>query len=284
VETLRKEGLHAKFLQLDVTNRKSIRNVRSKLSDRHGGIDLLVNNAGVSEECPELFPTPEEQMEAIMETNYFGTMAVYDTLKPIFNKGTRVVNVTSSAGLLSIVALWKTYNKEAALELKQRLGADDLGIIELNEIMWNYENTYRADNQGEYGWPVGGVSIKAPTPKAYVVSKLGVSALTRLQQKDFHVEQDIAVNHVHPGWTETDLSKKAEATNVRTLTPEEAAKTIIYASLLPPNTDVRGQLIWENGELVDWVNDTPTLPKLVMKEEYRQEYFATFNKQGTAHS
>ena len=49
------------------------------------------------------------------------------------------------------------------------------------------------------GWP----------NSAYVVSKVGVSALSRIQQRELAKEgcmPDIVINHVHPGYVDTDMS------------------------------------------------------------------------------
>ena len=50
----------------------------------------------------------------------------------------------------------------------------------------------------EEGWP----------DSTYVVSKVGVSALSRIQQKTFDIDlrEDIVVNHVHPGYVDTDMT------------------------------------------------------------------------------
>lgn len=54
-----------------------------------------------------------------------------------------------------------------------------------------------------YGWP----DMSHYT--TYNVSKVGVSALSRIQQRHFDADPrpDIIVNHVHPGWVDTDMSE-----------------------------------------------------------------------------
>ena len=44
---------------------------------------------------------------------------------------------------------------------------------------------------------------------SYIVSKIGLSALTRIQSRQMEADQraDIAVNHVHPGFVATDINK-----------------------------------------------------------------------------
>jgi len=45
---LEKEGLHPKFHQLDIDDQESINRLRQFLVDTYGGLDVLVNNAGIA--------------------------------------------------------------------------------------------------------------------------------------------------------------------------------------------------------------------------------------------
>ncbi len=47
VKFLKQEGLDAKFHQLDITDEQSIARLRGHLEEKHGGLDILINNAGV---------------------------------------------------------------------------------------------------------------------------------------------------------------------------------------------------------------------------------------------
>ncbi len=65
----------------------------------------------------------------------------------------------------------------------------------------------RAAKKGNYarkGWPDTQIS-------AYSVSKVGLCALTRIQQHHFEQEddrrEDIIVNSVHPGYVITDMTQ-----------------------------------------------------------------------------
>lgn len=55
----------------------------------------------------------------------------------------------------------------------------------------------RGDHE-KYGWP----------NSAYCVSKVGASALTRIQHRELLADsrEDIVINHVHPGYVNTDMS------------------------------------------------------------------------------
>jgi len=54
----------------------------------------------------------------------------------------------------------------------------------------------------EYGWPEDKKYL------AYIASKIGVSALSRIQQRQFDQDpsQDRICNHVHPGAVATGIS------------------------------------------------------------------------------
>ena len=41
----------------------------------------------------------------------------------------------------------------------------------------------------------------------YFASKMFWSALSRIQQRQFSVDDDIVVNHVHPGFVDTDMTQ-----------------------------------------------------------------------------
>ena len=64
--------------------------------------------------------------------------------------------------------------------------------------MVNFVITAEAGTHSEHGWPF----------IAYIVSKVGLSALSRIQQRLMNDDprDDIVVNHVHPGFVDTDLS------------------------------------------------------------------------------
>ncbi|CAH6792577.1 unknown_gene_8868 [Phodopus roborovskii] len=77
LQQLQAEGLSARFHQLDIDDRHSIRALRDFLLKDYRGLDVLVNNAGTD---PTHFHI---QSEAAMKTNFFGTRAVCTELLPL---------------------------------------------------------------------------------------------------------------------------------------------------------------------------------------------------------
>lgn len=58
--------------------------------------------------------------------------------------------------------------------------------------------------------------VTSPTFQAYDVSKIGLSALTRIQQRHFakDLRPGIIVNSVHPGFVSTDMTKHFGGINI----------------------------------------------------------------------
>ena len=71
VAGLAREGLHPRYHALDITDEAAITRLRDLLREQHGGIDVLVNNAGV---C---FPADTQetlglQAKVTLGINYWG--------------------------------------------------------------------------------------------------------------------------------------------------------------------------------------------------------------------
>lgn len=46
-ENLKQDGLHAEFCKVDITNENTIEELKGYIQDQYGGLDVLVNNAGI---------------------------------------------------------------------------------------------------------------------------------------------------------------------------------------------------------------------------------------------
>ncbi|XP_008193964.2 carbonyl reductase [NADPH] 1 [Tribolium castaneum] len=104
----------------------------------------------------------------------------------------------------------------------------------------------KANKHQEAGW---GTS-------AYVVSKVGVSALTRIQQREFDKEapnRNISVNSVHPGYVDTDMTSHKGPWTI-----EQGARAPLFLALEAEN--LKGQYIWSNATVAQWDADKPPAP------------------------
>lgn len=83
---------------------------------------------------------------------------------------------------------------------------------------------------------------------------MAVSALSRIQQREFdetRPNDDILVNHVHPGYVDTDMTSHKGP-----LTIDEGAVAPSWLAVLPANNakNPKGAYVWYNKTIVDWVN------------------------------
>jgi 3-oxoacyl-[acyl-carrier protein] reductase len=93
-------GVNAAYAVFDVTEETAVQEGVKKLADKLGGVDILINNAGVGD-FGKIADMSSKQWEDVIRVNLFGVYyaakAVYPFLK---DKGEGdIVNVASTAGL-----------------------------------------------------------------------------------------------------------------------------------------------------------------------------------------
>lgn len=103
------DELGAHFVQLDVTDGASVDAAVASI-EAAGGLDVLINNAGVEGRLPDngiVTPadTTAEEMQSIFETNVFGLVRVTHAFLPLLQKSPSSVIVNVSSGLASLTDL-----------------------------------------------------------------------------------------------------------------------------------------------------------------------------------
>ncbi len=88
---------------LDVNDAAAVDELMAGLVDAHGGIDVLVNNAGLGGGGGVVEETSIDKFREIMETNYFGALRCIKAVLPSMRERAQgtIVNVTSQAGRLA---------------------------------------------------------------------------------------------------------------------------------------------------------------------------------------
>ncbi len=94
IELLRSEGLSPKYHQLDITSDESVAALKAFLLERYGGIDVLVNNAGVAYTHASTASAVEQATNTVA-INFTGTLNMLRVFTPIVKHHGRVVNVSS---------------------------------------------------------------------------------------------------------------------------------------------------------------------------------------------
>ncbi|WCM23572.1 SDR family oxidoreductase [Paraburkholderia bryophila] len=202
----REVGADARALQLDVTNPASIAAATERIRAELGRLDVLINNAAISNTNKRPGQSVEEyakttrpsnvsldEMRAVWDTNVFGVLAVYQAMLPLLRQApaARIVNVSSGVGSL-------TTNSDPAFP-------------------------YRA--------------IFGPV---YPASKTALNALTLAMALELEPE-GIKVNAVSPGFTKTNLNGYAG-----TETVEEGAREAVRVALLGADGPTGKFTRWEN--------------------------------------
>lgn len=121
-----REGGEALFKVCDVTSPGAFGELASCLESRWGGVDVLVNNAGVAA-AGHLGAIPEERWEWIMAVNLKAVIQGCRCMVPLMEAqgGGHIVNVASAAGIVSFPEM-SSYNvtKAAVISLSETLFAE----------------------------------------------------------------------------------------------------------------------------------------------------------------
>ncbi len=132
-------------LELDLADLASVHRGAMEVAERWGGLDLLINNAGVMAPPRQLSAQGFELQFAV---NHLGHFALTQQLLPLLRPGGRVVHVSSGASYFGRIAFddlqgeqrydaWAAYaqsklaNVMTALELQRQLNAQGAAVLSI---------------------------------------------------------------------------------------------------------------------------------------------------------
>ena len=126
------------YVQADISDQSQGRRLLDETIDRHGRLDVLVNNAGWTTVVPhhDLDALTDEIFRKTFEVNVFGTWWLTKAAIPLLRASDdgNIVNVTSIAGLRPIGSSMAYAMTKAALNHMTVLLAKSYGPIRVNAV------------------------------------------------------------------------------------------------------------------------------------------------------
>ncbi len=123
-EEIDRAGGTCMYLRADVTSEQDIEQLAESVSDHWGGLDVLVNNAGIAI-AGRTDETSMEEWRRIFEVNFFGVLRTTQAMLPLIAQGGHIINVASFAGIAAAPGL-VAYNttKAAVISFSESLRAE----------------------------------------------------------------------------------------------------------------------------------------------------------------
>ena len=155
---IKSQGGSSDIVRADVTDYESMKNLVDTVLEKHGQIDVLVNNAGFTSQNRYLLDTTYTEAEDVVRVNLLGPFFLIQAALPSMLKrssGT-IVNVSSRAGLDPVLLAGAMYSasKAAIINLTKYINTElkNTGIRACNVI------------PGETDTPILKTRIYPPTP------------------------------------------------------------------------------------------------------------------------
>src|SRR5437016_7146682 len=89
------------LIECDVTKPMQVEAMMKQIQDRHGGLDILVNNSGIIHDRT-IKKMSMEEFESVLRVNLAGTFTVTQKAAAILRSGGRIVNMSSVSGQMGL--------------------------------------------------------------------------------------------------------------------------------------------------------------------------------------
>jgi 3-oxoacyl-[acyl-carrier protein] reductase len=101
-------------IECDVTQPGQVEAMMKQIQDRHGGLDLLVNNSGIIRDRT-IKKMSTEEFESVVRVNLIGTFTVTQKAAAILRNGGRIVNLSSVSGQVGLFGQANYSSSKAAI-------------------------------------------------------------------------------------------------------------------------------------------------------------------------
>src|SRR5215467_420466 len=124
-EAVAKELKDALLVDADVTKPEQVEAMMKQIQERHGGLDVLVNNSGIIRDRT-IKKMSIEEFESIIRVNLTGTFNVIQKAMAILRNGGRVINMSSVSGEMGLFGQANYSSSKAAIIALTKVSAREL--------------------------------------------------------------------------------------------------------------------------------------------------------------
>ena len=112
-------------IECDITQPVQVESMMKQIQDRHGGLDVLVNNSGII--CDRTMKKlSTEEFESIIRVNLTGTFTVTQKAIAVLRNGGRVINMSSVSGQMGLFGQANYSSSKAAIIALTKVSAREL--------------------------------------------------------------------------------------------------------------------------------------------------------------
>jgi 3-oxoacyl-[acyl-carrier protein] reductase len=113
------------MIECDVTRPEQVEAMMKQIQDRHGQLDILVNNSGIIRDRT-IKKMSLEEFESVMRVNVTGTFNVTQKVISILRDGGRIVNFSSVSGQMGLFGQANYSSSKAAIIALTKVSAREL--------------------------------------------------------------------------------------------------------------------------------------------------------------
>src|SRR4029078_997739 len=113
------------LIDADVTKPEQVDAMMKQIQDRHGGLDILINNSGIIRDRT-IKKMSLEEFESIVRVNLSGPLNVIQEAVPILQSGRRVINMSSVSGQMGLFGQANYSSSKAGIIALTKVSAREL--------------------------------------------------------------------------------------------------------------------------------------------------------------